>query len=110
MTDVRGILSNNIERIQNIIWDIENAYLDFDKEKPAVQGALVVAKQIEVSLTALRADIDNTPKVSVAVPQAAQVSALISAREYIEQDTDWRATRLVKQIDAALGDVETKND
>jgi len=59
MTDIRGILSNNIERIQDIIWDIENKPNDFMKENSSVQGVLAVAQQVEISLVALRADLDS---------------------------------------------------
>ena len=56
MSDPHAIVSNNVQRIQDIIWDIENKD-DFDKQNPSVLGILEVAKQIEISLVALRTDL-----------------------------------------------------
>jgi hypothetical protein len=56
ISGAHAIISNNVERIQDIIWDIENKD-DFDKKNPSVLGVLEVAKQIEISLVALRMDL-----------------------------------------------------
>lgn len=54
---LRGVLSNNIERANDIIWDLQNKP-EFNKTEPNTMGVIAVAEQIVVSLTALLVDHD----------------------------------------------------
>lgn len=62
---LRGVLSNNIDRAHDIIWDLTNKP-EFSKSDPNVLGVMMVAENILVSLTALLVDCDNC---SVPPPQ-----------------------------------------
>lgn len=55
---LRGVLTNNIDRCNDIIWDLQNKP-EFDKSDPNVSGVMAVAEQMLVSLTALLVDCDN---------------------------------------------------
>lgn len=54
---LRGVLTNNIDRCNDIIWDLQNKD-EFNKQDPNVLGVIAVAEQILVSLTALLVDCD----------------------------------------------------
>lgn len=62
---LRGVLTNNIDRACDIIWDLTNKP-EFDKDDPNVLGVVAAAENILVSLTALLADCDGgmTPVVA----------------------------------------------
>lgn len=88
MTYVRGVLSNNIERAQDIIWDIENKPHDFMKENSSVQGVRAVAQQIEMSLVALRSDIDNETQDSDRLRKLVQYCRMRLKRDAYRDQVD----------------------
>lgn len=55
---LRGVLTNNIDRAHDIIWDLTNKP-EFSKSDPNVLGVVTVAEQMLVSLTALLVDCDG---------------------------------------------------
>lgn len=55
---LRGVLTNNIDRTNDIIWDLQNKP-EFDKDSGSVLGVIAVAEQMLVSLTALLVDLDG---------------------------------------------------
>jgi hypothetical protein len=56
---LRGVLSNNIERCQDVLWDLKNKDV-FDKSDGQILGIIAVCEQMEMSLTALLVDCDKT--------------------------------------------------
>lgn len=60
---IRGVLTNNIERAIDVVWDLQNKP-EFNKNDPSTLGVIAVAEQIVVSLTALVVDLDNAPVTS----------------------------------------------
>lgn len=65
---LRGVLTNNIERANDIVWDLQNKP-EFDKSDPSVLGVMAVAEQMVVSLTALLVDLDNAPEAPAVAPK-----------------------------------------
>lgn len=52
----RQVIANNLERCQDVIWDLKNKP-EFDKNDGSVLGVIAVCEQIEVSLAALMVDL-----------------------------------------------------